>query len=398
MKSPVNTLRILVTATTFPRWKDDKVPSFILDFAKNINKSGSDKEVRVLAPHYKGAKKKELIENIKVKRFRYAWPASAQNLVYEGHAGKKAKNSIAYLLKLAFFVCSQFWSTFTTNADVINAHWLVPQGFTGLLVAKIKRKKLVITIHGGDVFLLNKKPILSIKKLILRFADKVIVNSSATLKQCQKIYSKREYTVIPMGIDIDRFKPKYRNPNKEFTIIFVGRLSSEKGVIYLLQATKKIIEDGGKIKVLIAGDGPEKNNLEDYITKNRLNKYVKLLGWQNRDQTIHLYQQADVFVGLSIVDKDGLQEALGLVFIESLACGTPVITTNTGGIKDIIVDGQNGAFVRQKDPVAAAAIIKEIMNNRTKLNQMKKEARKSVVDKFSWGSVVERYLCLFTDL
>jgi glycosyltransferase involved in cell wall biosynthesis len=237
-----------------------------------------------------------------------------------------------------------------------------------------------------------------VKCFVLKHSDEVCPNSEATMLGCKAIYD-REYTIIPMGIHMDKFnqkKPRSILQDKyelnDFTILFVGRLAEVKGVKYLLEAAKQIADRGMGFKLLVVGDGPLKTEFESFVNENQLKGQVIFVGWVDSTELNEYYNAADVFVGPS------LSEPQGLVFVEALASGTPVVASNVGGIVDIVRDGVNGYLVEPGSSRAIAEKLEYLIQNRSMLTQLGKQARSSVVDRFSWQATVERYNDLFQKL
>lgn len=386
--------RLVIVASTLPRWKNDSVASFVQEFGETLAPDFA--HVTLIAPHYKLAKTRErLASNITVRRFRYFFPASGENIVYEGHAGKKANKSPLYLLKLTLFLISNFFMVLRQSlhtGTIINAHWIVPQGAVAVLVGKLLRKPVVVTVHGGDVFTLNGKYMLKVKRWVLRHASTVVVNSSATQAVCQKIYSDREYPIIPMGIDTTSLKKKSTpRKGKLFRVLFIGRLSSEKGGIYVCKAAQILKKSGVEdVAFTIVGDGPEKPELEAFVATHNLKKIVSFEGWQPHKEIAKYYHEADVFVGPSIEEENGWKEAYGLTFAEASASGLPVIATNTGGIRDIVKDGITGFLVQQRDAEQITDKILLLKDNKNLRQTMGKKAAEQA-DRFSWESTRQLY-------
>jgi glycosyltransferase involved in cell wall biosynthesis len=220
----------------------------------------------------------------------------------------------------------------------------------------------------------------------------VCVNSKATESACISIY-KREYTVIPMGVDFEIFKPVKRSTQlanryklSEFTILFVGRLVEVKGVEYLIEALSKLSKDEIHFKALIVGDGPLKPELESYVANNDLNSKVEFCGWVDKSKLEEYYSVADVFVGPS------LQEAQGIVFVEALATGTPVVASRVGGIIDIVTEGKNGYLVPAKSSRLLYEKLKLIIDDKDLLKKLSKSSRQEAKKKFSWDVVSEKYI------
>lgn len=398
MKTKTTRKSLVILATTFPRWKNDSLPAFVLDFAQSLK--SSFKKVTVIVPHYKGAALKENFDGVRVKRFRYALPYSAENLVYEGHATKGVKKSPTYAVKLILLLVSDFFVTLKTSMfrkTIINAHWVVPQGMVAVFAGFMTRSPVVITVHGGDVFALNGKYMRKIKRWIFKKADRVVVNSSATLEACKDIYDGREYKVIPMGIDDTIFKyGDKRTENKTLQVLFVGRVSKEKGLNYLCEAISMF--RGSSVHLTVVGDGTQMPEVVDYIKANKLEKTITLKGWQPHDELYKFYHAADVFVGPSIEDDSGWKEALGLTFAEASACGLPVVATNTGGIKDIVLNGRTGFLVKQKSARVIYEKLLLLQKDPALRLRLGVAGNKHVMANFTWDAVARQYNEVFKRL
>lgn len=395
-----STKRLLITASTYPRWVGDSTPGFVKQFSEEFTKIGND--VRVLAPHAKDSKTNEVEKGVAVHRYRYFFPASAETVAYEGGAVNKIKKTPLYAVKVICLVTMLFvrslFDVFTRRIDIQNPHWAIPQGFVAVIVKFISGKKVVLTVHGGDIFNLNGRIMTRVKRFVLKHSDVVCPNSNATMEACKKIYD-REYVIVPMGIYMDQFieKPPATSIQKkhslnEFTVLFVGRLAEVKGVKYLLEAARILKEEGSSFKVLVVGDGPLKSEFEKYIKDNQLSSRVELVGWVASDQLNDYYSVADVFVGPS------LSEPQGLVFCEALATGTPVIATKVGGIVDIVQEGKTGYLVSPGSSSEIAKELDQMIKNPKQTKKMAAAARPSVESRFSWDSTIKRYSELFRNL
>lgn len=393
---------LLVAASTYPRWENDTVPPFVQQYSQRMTDYYDT--VHVVVPHFKGAKTKEREGGVRVKRFRYAWPEHAEDIVYGGGGVFKIKKTPAYALKLLGFVVSEFYNIFvlslTRDVDVVNAHWIIPQGFLAVCSKFITGKKVVISVHGTDILGLKGKLMTSVKRFVLRHADFVVANSPATLQACQAVYPKVKAEVIPMGIDLDYFKPgkkpaelvkKYQLQDT-FTILFLGRLTTVKGVNYLLEAADKLKQDGSNFKLLIAGDGPERESLQAYVKEHGLEENVEFVGWIDSSEVVDYYHVADVFAGPS------LHEALGLVFVEAQASGVPVVASNVGGIPGIVKDGETGFLVDKKSGGQLYENLKALYEDPKLRQSMAKKAPKQIADQYSWENVAKKYAEVFSRL
>lgn len=146
------------------------------------------------------------------------------------------------------------------------------------------------------------------------------------------------------------------------------------------------------------GDGPLMTQLEHYIADNQLARGITLAGWISQKALAPYYAHADIFVGPSVEHSTGWREAFGVVFAEASAMGLPVITTDTGGIKDIIRDGYNGLIVPQKDPSAIVEAIERLQADPQLRKQLGEHGRTYIKDHFSWDIITEKYMSVFSDL
>lgn len=388
--------RILIITSTFPRWSGDSTPQFVQHLAKTL--SDGQYHIDVLAPHSKGAASREKTSWGRIYRFRYFIPTSLQNIAYDGGGAGKVQKNPLYMLKLLCFIISLFlhtlWLALVRKSDVINAHWVIPQGFIAVVAAKLTRKKVIITVHGSDVFTLNQRPFRWAKRLAFKHSDEVCVNSQATKKQCQGIYN-RDYQVIPMGIHLESFpakKAKSKKHNKKLNILYVGRFSKIKGVDTLLDAARQLKSRQTAFHITLVGDGELDESYRQYVKDHGLQKFITFAGWVDYEKLHKYYDAADVFVGPS------LSEAQGLVFVEALATGTPVVATRVGGIPDVVVDGKNGYLIEPGDSSGLKDVLSDLIDHPSRLEVMRKEARLGVLEKFDWPVVASQYSKVLTEV
>jgi glycosyltransferase involved in cell wall biosynthesis len=378
---------LIVLASTYPRWPGDSMRSFIKDYV--VQMAGNFKTVRVIVPHYKGAKHRDpQQDNIRTSRFYYAWPTSQENIAYG-----EFKKTWSYPLKVVLYIASEAWSTLWASVRwrpaIINAHWIIPQGFVAVLLKPVLRYKVVVSVHGADVYTLNGSAMRKIKRFVLSRADAVIVNSTATLAACQELY-QRNYQVVPLGVNTSAFTPTKRTPLRTVELLFVGRLTEAKGLHYLLEAMTQLQD----VHLTIVGDGDLQADLEVYVRQHGLEESVTMAGGQPHDRLPEYFARADVFVGPSIEAASGWQEAFGLVFAEASAAGVPIVATATGGIKDIVQDGVNGLLVPQRDTSALVTAISKLQLDND-LRYKLGTAGPAIADQFSWENCIEQYLDVF---
>ena len=245
--------------------------------------------------------------------------------------------------------------------DLIHAHFAYPEGFAGLLAKNSTGKPLIVTLHGYDILMdpsigygirLNKHCDFIVRK-VLREADKIFVASRYVYQEALKTgCSSKRLIYIANGVDVKRFNPnmddsiikkKHNIVNRQ--VIFSLRWHEPKnGIEYLIKAVPFVIREIPNAIFIIGGSGILRKHHEKLAKKLRVNQHVLFVGHIPAEELSLYYAACDVFVIPSIV------EAFGLVTVEAMACGKPVVGTNVGGIPDTIEDGVNGFLVEPRNP------------------------------------------------
>lgn len=377
--------KLLITASTFPRWSGDTEPRFILDYAKAMS---DYYDVTVLVPSAPNARKKEILEGVKVVRYRYFPIKRLETLCYPGAiVGRIKKKKIRALLVpwlLLSFFCHLLY--YSRRNEVIHAHWLVPQG----IIQSFISKPFIITGHGTDVTSMNSGLLRKLKAYAVRKA-KYMCTVSDKLKNTVLDFSEissDKIEVIPMGCDVKEFGKNhyvenYFGQDNKKVILFVGRLAEIKGVSYLINAVQDI-----DVKLIIVGEGELRDLLETQASAQK--EKIVFLGAKTHDQLKEIYASADVFVAPSITTESGSQEGFGLVIIEAMASGLPVIATETGGIVDIIQNEENGLLCREKDSQAIKERIVELINNESLYQKLQKKGYETA-KRYDYTTVAKRY-------
>lgn len=398
--------RILCVTSNFPRWEGDSTTPFVLHLAEDLQALGWT--VDVLAPHAASAASREVLGGVNVSRFRYLWPTSLETVCYQGGALinlKKNRSNFIKLPALVFFewlaiVNRLMWGKY----DLLHSHWILPQGFTGVLAARLFGIPHVITVHGGDAFALQGKVLSGFKRFSLSGADAVTVNSSATKNKVISIAPDiSEPRLIPMGVTTTEpnrqqgaeLRSKYREGNGPL-LVFVGRLVYGKGVDDLLQAVAIIKTTLPDVKVLIVGEGPLRSDLENLALSLKIADRVIFTGWVASSEVSNYLAAADMFVGPSKQSPDGWIEGQGLTFLEAMAAGTVVIATASGGIEDSVTDEKSGILVPENSPQAIAESVLRLEADSSLRDYLETQA-KQVVGRFSRGKSASSFSDLFDE-
>ncbi|MGC1119808.1 MAG: glycosyltransferase family 4 protein [Candidatus Methanofastidiosia archaeon] len=256
--------------------------------------------------------------------------------------------------------------------DVIHAHYLVPPGLVGVFAKKVCRIPLVVTCHGSDVFVFSKGWKTLISKTVVKNADSVTCNSQATARALQETTGGHPL-YIPSGVNTNRFTPLHLERE---AVTYVGALTPVKGVDTFLRAMKGINE-----KVWIVGDGPERPYLESLAHTLGLDCTF----WGFRTDTPQLMNRSKIVV------LPSQHEGLGLTLLEAMACKTPVIGRNTGGIPELLT-GENGLLFDTEEELHYT--IETLLENDAFREKISAEGFKTV-SQWSWENTAREFLELY---
>lgn len=383
---------LLMLASTYPRWREDTLPNFVHDLAKGLV---SDYRVYALVPHFYGAKTHEALDDVEVMRFRYA-PERKQRIAYCGGMLAALKGNCLNWLILPVFFLAQIFSVLRIihreSIAVVHCHWMIPQGVSAFFAKIIFRKKIrvVLTVHGGDLYAFDNVLGRVLKKAALWAADEVVVVSNALRIDLQEKFGEKKITVLPMGVDLTR---KFTPPetSRRSGLLFVGRLVGKKGVLTLIKAYALAVDQGIKLPLTIVGDGPLRLELESLVETLGLEDKVVLKGAVENSRVIDYYQKAELVVMPSETDATGDAEGLGLVLVEALGCGAKALVSDIEAFKDITAGLSAVTVFRAGDFRHMAGQLLELSLGSDQDGESVSDNRGLLIDKFDWSGVCARY-------
>ncbi len=390
---------LLITTSTFPRWEGDSEPRFVYDLSKRLT---DNFRVIVLAPHYAGAMAHEMRDGMTVYRYRYA-PTALETLAYEGGITANLKQHPWKFALLPLFFAGQWLALRKLLKQypvaTLHAHWLIPQGVIAVLgLMGLKRKPaLVCTSHGGDLFGLQDAISTRLKRWVIRHCNALSVVSHAMQPVIKSLAGKVSppVAVIPMGTDLAQtFVPNPNITRRTNQLLFVGRLVEKKGLEHLLQALHQLLPQHPSLELVIAGSGPLQATLEAQAAQLGLSHHITFTGRLEHHTLVALYQTATLAVFPFIQAKDGDMEGLGLVMVEAMGCGCPVIASDLPAVRDVIRHGENGYLAESGNLAALASAIHSLLEQPDLREQFSRQGRQSVQQHFDWESVTQRYQML----
>ena len=291
------------------------------------------------------------------------------------------KNIFSILVKYSFFFAGLFrMFGRLKNYTILNPHGVILSGFSVAVIKSFFKIPVVLYIHGGDLNLYQSSSAFyrKIYDFSVYSSDIVIVNSN-DIKEKLLLYTRvnqEKVRVISPGINLKQFFPLPKNKIKNYrnkylidqnkiVLLFVGNAIKRKGLDILVDALSILTpEQQKKIELILCTEGPELIKINKKI-KNMpiLGKSTKIIRKVQQDELNKLYNMANIFIIPS------REEPLGLVGLEAIASGTPVIGANVGGIPEYI-NNKNGLLFDPKRPQDLAEIIKKLIDNPNKIVEL----------------------------
>ncbi|WP_078120049.1 glycosyltransferase family 4 protein [Thiosocius teredinicola] len=401
--------RILCVTSNLPRWEGDSTTPFVLNLAEDMQALGW--EIDLLAPHADGAALNEELAGVNVERFRYFWPSRGQTVCYHGGALVNLRKNKSNHLKLPALLAAEWFAVSrrlkTRSYNLLHSHWILPQGFIGMLAGRPHSIPHVITVHGGDIFGLKGRLMRQAKRLALRSADAITVNSRSTGNAVKRIaHDLEQLHCIPMGVNTRapdpeipelalQIRARHRGTDGPL-LLFLGRIVDEKGLEDLLHAMAIVRQDQPGTRLLVVGEGQDRAELESLTHSLGLADHVDFVGWQDHKTIAAYFAAADIYVAPSRRAVDGWIEAQGLTVLESMVAGTPVIATRLGGFKDSVIHDRSGLLVDQRAPQQIADAVRRIATTPGLSERLTANASLHASEKFSRLRSANDFSALFS--
>jgi glycosyltransferase involved in cell wall biosynthesis len=394
-------MRVTMLTSSYPRFSGDGTAPFIQSISEQLIVQGH--AVEVIAP-YDAKVTVHTSGVVTVHRFRYA-PVASWHIV--GHARSLVDDmnfrpAVFFLLPmfLAAEYCCALRVARRQRAQLIYAHWVVPSGLVGALVARALRLPLAISLHGSDVFVALRNPVFGrVARAVFRQAAVVTACSPDLAAGALRLGAASERVhVIPYGVDPERFHPKvaplergdFGLAPEDVVLVSIGRVVPKKGFDVLIRALPVVLQADSRIRLLIGGDGPQREDLMRLATDLGMSDYVHLPGAIPWDRVPNFLAIGDLFILPSVRDLAGNMDGLPNVLMEALALGKPVVASQLGGVPLVVKDGENGLLCAPGDPRALAVAIIRLLNDPAQRERLGRTARAVVEQDLTWAKVVQR--------
>ena len=330
-------MKVVVLTTSYPRGADDVAGVFVRDSVEHLRAAGVD--VSVVSP----------------ASFRHFGIAYGHGIL----GNLRRRPWLVVLLPLFVLSYARAARRAARDADLVHAHWL-PSALPALLT----RKPFVVQLWGSDIELARRAPWAF--RWLVRRARLVLCPSSA-LVEAARALGARETTLVVSGVALP---DEVAEPDEPPHVLYVGRLSEEKGVRELVEATEGVPR-------VIVGEGPLRALVPDaagFVPPSALGSY---------------YERA------AVVACPSQREGYGVVAREAMAYGRPVVASAVGGLTDIVEDGVTGLVVPPHDPVALRSAIERLLADPELRRRLGETARERVRERLSWDAAAAAILAAY---
>jgi len=353
------------------------VENHVYDLSKVHSSLGHEVEV-VCAREPKDLPKKEVIDGLKVKRLPYY--------------GKIAKTNIIPSLPLHLH---------KKEFDIIHTHLPTPWNANfSSFISTIKNKPLVLTYHNdiigqGIYDLIAKLYNKTFLKTLLRNSDRVIITQQSYIEYSPHLNPFEEkIEIVPNGVDLDRFEPNYEDGKGFFFLSVLDRYHKYKGLDVLLRAFKLVLEEVDTT-LTVGGSGELLDHYKKMARDLDIEDNVRFVGYIPEEDLPKYYKNSKLFVLPSLSSE---QEGFGMVLLEAMASGLPVVTTDVVGVSDEILNRECGIVLDETSVKKISNAIVKVLTQEDKAVRMGKRGRELVEKKFDWEKIGKETIEIYEEV
>ena len=399
-------IRILCPTYWYPSHAADTQATYVHDINRHLVRRGH--AVRVVTPLVGGGKEREEFDGVEVVRFPLSLP---EDLTYGRVAQSRVGTSqkVRRMTSMARYLAGQARHAVEEGrsfaAQVVHAHWAIPTGPAALRAARRLDAPCVITLHGGDVYVNPEqgydfptrwyvRPVL---RWTLRHADALTaITDDCRMHALRAGAPSERIDVVLNGADLRRFSPEpgagdaaIRERFGPRMLFACRQLFPRKGVRFLIQAAASLKPRYPDLRVVLAGDGFERTDLERMAAELGVGDRTTFLGWVPNSELPAYYRAAAV----SVIPS--LEEGFGIPAVEAMGCEVPVVASDAGGLPEVVADGVTGRVVPRGDPEALASAIDGLLADDALRARMGKAGRERALRFFDWDRSAERFEAVY---
>jgi teichuronic acid biosynthesis glycosyltransferase TuaC len=285
--------------------------------------------------------------------------------------------------------------------DLIHAHTVYPDGLAAAMLGRARQRPTVITVHGGDVNVHLRQPLVKrLGRRALSNADRVIAVSSGLKNALVEEHGlePERITVLPNGVDVARFAPSARSEAEARLglhdtaphIVYVGAIAQSKGIAHLLRAIHRLRQERScPVQLTLVGQGEYETAARALARELDIADAVAFAG-QRPNEEIPIWINAS-----DVVVLPSLSEGFGVVLVEAMACGRPVVATTCGGPQDIVTS-ETGILVPPADDAALAQALLEVLRDGDRFPP--ERVRQRALDNYAYDRIVSRMTAVYEEV
>ena len=288
------------------------------------------------------------------------------------------------------------------DIDIIYLHHIIPVGYVAWMIKKLMNIPYLIFSHGIDIVSATRSgwKKMWVKKVVGQ-SERVIMNSKSLEERLhERLPETEDKTTVLYPCPEQQFKqkPDQKKIKKlknrlslegKQVMLTVGRLIKGKGVEYLVKLMPEILKQRPHLVWVIVGSGPQEEEIKKRIRKYNLQNVVRFVGSIEHNSLPDYYHMADLFA-VPTHPYHGLEEGLGLVFLEAAAAGVPVVAGESGGVSEAVVDGKTGYVVKTFRDDEVIEKITELLDDKELAREMGSKAAQRIEEKFVWQKQLKK--------
>jgi glycosyltransferase involved in cell wall biosynthesis len=280
--------------------------------------------------------------------------------------------------------------------DIVNLHYVAENAFFVLAAQLLFDFRLVVTLHGNDIEHHAFRSWLSrrLTRAALARADMVLSNSAHILAQAERIVAgvRGKSAVVGNGIYPDEFATAETYPWDKPYVFAAGSFIHKKGFDLLIRAFALVHDRYPGVDLILAGDGHEREACQKLAARLGLNGAATFLGRVDHARVPALLNGAELFV------LPSRKEPFGIVVLEAMAVGKPLVAARVGGVPEFITHGENGLLVEPESPPALAEGICTLLGDPALSRRLGERAYQSVRQDYTWPKIVEKYVRAYQEV
>jgi glycosyltransferase involved in cell wall biosynthesis len=408
LRGPSAAMRIVCPTYWYPQHAADTQATYVHDINRHL--VGRGHSVTVVTPGHPSLPQTDTFDGVEIARFPLDVPS---DLSYGRVAQSKVSvgGTVTRVAVMAHYLYAQYRATVrvagSLGANVVHAHWAIPTGPAAVQAARHLGLPSVITMHGGDVYVNPSQgydfPLRWYVRPTLRWTLRSANALTAITEDCRQHALRAgapadSIRIVFNGTDLVRFSPLdgarrvQENPYGPHMVFACRQLFPRKGIRFLIEAAAQIKPRLPDLKVVIAGDGFERADLEALAQRLGIGADVTFLGWVPNTALPPYYRSA----AISVIPS--LEEGFGIPAAEAMGCGTPVIASDAGGLPEVVEHGVTGLVVPRGDTNALAAAMESLLGDPVRRRRMGVAGRERALRLFDWERTAEQFEDIYRDI